>query len=60
MEFALDKARAAGKSNIILWVFADNINTIRFYEKCGFNADGANKIYNCGKEMKCIRMRRGI
>lgn len=60
MEFALEKARAAGKRNMILWVFAKNKNAIGFYEKCGFTADGASKIYCCGKEMKCIRMRRGV
>lgn len=58
MEFAFNKARSNGKTNMIVWVFAENTNSIKFYEKCDFTADGATKIYNCGKEMKCIRMRR--
>ncbi|HIZ55323.1 MAG TPA: GNAT family N-acetyltransferase [Firmicutes bacterium] len=60
MHFAFDKARCAGKSHIILWVFAENTNAIKFYENCGFTPDGASKIYHCGKEMKCIRMRRKL
>lgn len=60
MEFALDKVRNVGKENIILWVFAENVNAIKFYEKCGFVSDGATKTYKCGKDMVCIRMRRSI
>lgn len=60
MEFAIEKARETGKSRMILWVFAENINSIRFYESLGFAADGATKLYNCGKEMKCIRMKKVI
>lgn len=60
MSFAFDKARSAGKSNMILWVFAENTNAVKFYENCGFTPDGASKIYHCGKDMKCIRMRRKL
>ena len=60
MEYALDKARDAGRTYMILWVFAENINSIRFYEKCGFTFDGAAKTYNCGKELKCLRMRKNL
>ena len=58
LEFAMDKARSADKTNMVLWVFEENLNAIKFYEKCGFAPDGASKIYNFGKEMNCIRMRR--
>ena len=60
IDFAMNKARAAGKTNILLWVFEENQNAIRFYNKCGFWADGASKIYYCGKDMKCIRMVRKL
>ena len=60
MDFAINKGREANKSNIVLWVFAENIGSIRFYEVCGFSVDGAYMFYNCGKEMKAIRMRREI
>lgn len=60
MEFAIDKARKAGKKKMILWVFAENTSSINFYKKCGFLPDSATKTYNCGKEMKCIRMRREL
>ena len=60
LEFAMDKARSAGKTNMVLWVFEENLNAIKFYEKCGFVPDGASKVYNCGKEMNCIRMRRSL
>ncbi len=58
MKFALEMARSAGKSNIFLWVFAENYGSIMFYEKCGFTVDGAYKFINCGKAMKCVRMKR--
>ena len=60
MNFALEKGRAAGRSRMILWVFAENTGAIRFYEACGFAPDGAEKIYNCGKDLRSIRMQRKI
>lgn len=60
MEYALQKAHEAGKSNIILWVFAENSDSIKFYERCGFVSDGAFKTLNLGKELKVIRMRRPL
>lgn len=60
MRFAIEKGRAAGKSNMILWVFAENTGSIRFYESCGFAADGACKYYSFGKEIMAIRMRSKI
>ena len=60
MEFAFAIARKWGKKVITLWVFAENTNAIKFYEKCGFSADGSTKNYNCGKVVECIRMRRSL
>lgn len=60
IEFAFDLARSLGKKQMSLWVFAENTNSIRFYEKCGFAADGKTKIYNFGKDVESIRMRSDI
>ncbi|NLU35726.1 MAG: GNAT family N-acetyltransferase [Clostridiales bacterium] len=60
LEFAMEKAREAGKKNMLLWVFEENLNAIKFYKKCGFSPDGVRKVYNCGKDIECIRMRRAI
>jgi len=60
MEFAFDKACRLGKSIITLWVLADNTNSIRFYEKCGFFADGKTQTLNYGKDLVCIRMRKDL
>lgn len=60
VHFAEQKALDYGKSNMILWVFAENTGSIRFYEACGYLADGAVKYYQYGKKMKCIRMRKKL
>lgn len=60
MNFAIEKGRAAGKSYMILWVLEDNKSAVEFYKACGFAADGAYKLYDYGKELKVIRMRRKI
>ena len=40
MERVLCNVRTAGYSNIMLWVFDNNVRAIRFYEKHGFMASG--------------------
>jgi len=60
MDFAINKARELGKKTLTVWVFADNINSIKFYEKCGFTADGKTDIIEYGKPLKGIRMRRPL
>jgi GNAT superfamily N-acetyltransferase len=60
MEFAYNIARNLGKTVMTVWVFEDNTNSVRFYEKCGFTADGKTKILNCGKPLTAIRMRRDL
>ncbi|MHB1153737.1 MAG: GNAT family N-acetyltransferase [Eubacteriales bacterium] len=60
MEFACNIARSLGKTNMTVWVFAENTNAISFYKKCGFAADGATKTLSCGREKQCVRMRRTI
>ena len=56
--FAFNKALNLKKTFIVVWVFAENTNSILFYEKCGFAADGKTKNLSYGKTMKCIRMKR--
>ena len=64
MAFAFDIARGLGKTAMTLWVLTENTNAIRFYEKCGFTADGRIGAHNMGKTTecikKCIRMRAGL
>jgi len=60
LEFAMYKAKEAGKKNMFLWVLEENVNAVRFYEKCGFSPDGSRKAYDCGKEVYCIRMKRTL
>ncbi|MCL2517627.1 MAG: GNAT family N-acetyltransferase [Oscillospiraceae bacterium] len=60
MEFALNIARNLNKTQMTVWVFSDNTNSINFYKKCGFIADGSTKILQCGKPLTTIRMRRKI
>lgn len=56
MEFVCDKVRCLNKKAISCWVLADNVNSIQFYDKCGFIPDGASKINSYGKDIYCIRM----
>lgn len=58
MEYAFDIARNFDKKFITVWVFEENINSIKFYEKCGFSTDGKIKTLNCGKLLTAVRMRR--
>lgn len=60
MAFAFDIARRWRKSFMTLWVFEENTNSIAFYEKLGFIADGKTKIYDMEKVMNCIRMRKEL
>jgi GNAT superfamily N-acetyltransferase len=60
MDFAFDKARSLGKTIITVWVLEENIDAIRFYEKCGFKPDGKSKPREYGKTLTLIRMRRDL
>ena len=60
MEFAFNIARNWSKTHMTLWVFKENTSAIKFYEKCGFSADGGTKTYNCGKVMESIRMMKSL
>jgi len=60
MRFAFDKAVRMGKTLMSVWVLAKNENAIRFYEKCGFTADGRTQTLNYGRELRVIRMIKSI
>ena len=60
VEFAFDLALGLGKHQMTVWVLADNINAIKFYEKCGFIADGKSKTLEYGKTLNCIRMKKDL
>ena len=61
VNFAFDMARSLGKRAMLVWVFAENTNSINFYKKCGFAADGKTMIQNRGgKDVEAIRMRREL
>lgn len=60
MEFAFKLARQWNKTIMTLWVFKDNKNSIKFYEKCGFKSDAKTKSYQMGKPIDCIRMRKNL
>jgi len=46
-----------GVRAVALWVLSDNERAIRFYERCGFFADGARKTVRLGTEKEESRMR---
>lgn len=48
MEAALEDLRKQGFTRFLLWVFGANLRARRFYEKCGFSADGAVKEFGHG------------
>jgi RimJ/RimL family protein N-acetyltransferase len=56
--FAFDIAHNLEKKYMNIWVLADNINSRRFYEYCGFIADGKIRKVEYGKALDCIRMRK--
>ena len=60
MEYAFEIARGLGKTNMTVWLLEDNHNAEKFYEKCGFAADGKTKPRIYGKELTLIRMRREL
>ena len=46
------------KDKVAVWVLKDNPRAIRFYEKCGFRSDGAEKEIELGVPIIEIRMVR--
>ena len=55
MDFAVNSLRKLGYSNILIWVFEDNAIARNFYEKYGFEPDGAKKETFRGKPLIEVR-----
>ena len=60
MNFAFDDARNLDKKVMVLWVFADNTASVKFYMKCGFSSDGRTMDHDYGKPIKSMRMRKTL
>ena len=60
MELAYNIARSLGKTGLVLWVLENNTNSIEFYKKCGFVADGGSRERNFDKPLRSIRMRKEL
>ena len=54
-EWAESTLSTRGYEQIILWVFADNIQSRKFYETIGYLHDGASKILNIGTPLRAVR-----
>ena len=59
VNFCIEKAIDKNKKEIILWVFEKNNESIKFYEKMGFNKDGKKKLIENFNEF-AIRMEKKI
>jgi ribosomal protein S18 acetylase RimI-like enzyme len=59
---ALRCLQEEGFEHVLLWVLQGNEQAIRFYERAGFEADGASRIKRRrdGTEMPVVRYRRRI
>ena len=55
MAFAEERARALGKTAIMLWVFEANAASRRFYEACGYTPDGAAQEHEYGCTLRSLR-----
>ena len=59
VNFAFDKALELGKKFMNVWVFAENENAIKFYEKHGFTADNKTNTHDhVSRITKSIRMKK--
>ena len=56
METALSKL--TGYRRVCVWVLRGNERAVRFYSRCGFSPDGAQKTLKLGTEVTEIRMVR--
>jgi ribosomal protein S18 acetylase RimI-like enzyme len=54
-EWAENTLSTRGYKQIALWVFADNIQSRKFYETIGYSPDGFSKILTIGKPLKAVR-----
>ena len=58
MDFALERLSSLGCGDVIVWALEQNARARRFYEKCGFFADGGQKTLPLdGCDLREIRYR---
>ena len=50
VEYCIQEAIKENKTEIVLWVFEKNKDSIEFYNKMGFSPDGKTKIYETFNE----------
>lgn len=60
MDYAVETLHQQGFDSIIVWALEDNARACRFYEKCGYVADGTKKEINIGKPLTEIRFRKSL
>lgn len=60
MDYAVETLQQQGFNTMIVWALEDNTRACRFYEKCGYVADGAKKEINIGKPLTEIRFRKNL
>jgi GNAT superfamily N-acetyltransferase len=60
MTAALDDLRERGYSEATVWSFADNDRANRFYERCGFELDGAERTEAEWADILEVRYRRSL
>ena len=58
VDFCINEAKNKSKEEIVLWVFEKNKNSIKFYEKMGFTADGKTKLHDRLNENEIRILRR--
>ncbi len=55
---AVEHLRTRGLTPVLLWVLRDNAASRRFYQRCGFIADGAEHVYEvAGEPLPEVRYR---
>ena len=56
----MDRIYSGGVTSILLWVLSDNVRATRFYERTGFNPDGASKTVKMGRELTAVRYKHSL
>jgi ribosomal protein S18 acetylase RimI-like enzyme len=55
LDFAISELKHAKQKEIFLWVFEENIEARRFYEKNNFSFDGTKREVKYGKPLVQLR-----
>jgi RimJ/RimL family protein N-acetyltransferase len=60
INWGLDELKKRNYKKVTLWVLEENLNARRFYEKIGFQHDGAAKEITIGKALKEYRYEKVV